>query len=288
MVCRLHSHYQFFVALISYAGGVLLNVFSIICLVTNTSMDQSLRGILLSFSMANVIGTCMLTYDTYILICHDGQETSGLVATITVMLSVSHLMLLMLAEYLNLNFRWALKITNFVGLIFISWIISVTLGSLNVVSIRDDARVIFAGVMLLLVVFILVKYYYIFQQQRKEKRLQKEYIVTFLRGNSRRHKTVKCYWNIKYMPIILLSYAACSIPWVINEFLEGFQEGEENIHMHSISLIAYSFNFYFPSIACIHLKYKQWITKRRRIPQSSYISTETNSLRHNHNTIKLL
>ena len=92
----------FIVTLITTCGGVLFTVLSIVCVVINTEIDPSLRSILLSFSIANVMGTAMLAYDNIALICQHAEHRLNFVMTISVMLTLSHLMLLMLDEYLTL------------------------------------------------------------------------------------------------------------------------------------------------------------------------------------------
>lgn len=106
----------FVITLIITCGGILFTVVSIICLVTNTEVDPSLRTILLSFSIANVLGTVMLAYDTTALICEHEEGRLSFVMTISVMLSLSHLLLLMLDEYLTLTSNRKRTAKDFTGL----------------------------------------------------------------------------------------------------------------------------------------------------------------------------
>ena len=274
MICHYRSQLVFLTTLISHSFGVIITIVSIICVLLSTSMNQSLRTILFSFCIANLLGTCMLTYDTMTLICTNGNDNASFVVTITVMLSLSHLMLLMLSEHLYLKSQWALKVKNFVGLIFISWIISVTSGTLNVVTIRQEARVVFAVALLVGILSLLTKYIYQTKQRQILRHVQEEYNRTFLRGNSRRHKMRKYYWNIKYYNIILSSYIMCTLPWIMNEFRESLRPNSHNSLIHWMSLIVYSVNFYFPSAVCIHLMYRQRRRVQRRKRRSVYMNVD--------------
>ena len=269
MTCTFPSHQlpEFIVTLVTNCSGVLFTVFSIICVITNVSIDPSLCGILLSFSIANLLGIVMLTYDTIALICYHGEQRLGFVATISVTLSTSHLMLLILAEYVIITSSSSRRsVKDFTGLIIISWIISVTLGSVNVVTLRKDARVIFAVGFILVVFFIFTCYLVIVRRHIRAKRILEAYKKHFLKVSFRRNKVVKTYWNLKYFAIIICSYVSCSIPWVVNEFREGLEITPSSPMFHSISLVIYSLNFYFPSAICMYLRYKQWMAKKSSTP----------------------
>ena len=258
MVCNIHAHRQprFIIMLTINCGGVLCTVLSIICVIANTSIDQSLRGILLSYSVANVMGTVMLTYDSFVLICF-GDHFLNFVVTITMTLSVTHIMLLMLAEYISLTYISKQRARDYTGLLLISWIISITFGSMNVVTIGNTAKIVFVIIFLFAALSILQSYFVVIKKHQKKKYLLETYKRTFLRQNSHTNKVLKRSWKIKLLAIIIFSYIGCSIPWVVNELWEGFQTDENNPFAHAVALLIYSLNFYFPSGICLYLKYIQ-------------------------------
>ena len=264
MVCDIDSNgweFELIVTLITSCTGVLFTILSVVCIITNTEIDRSLRSILLSFSIANFMGTAMLAYDNITLICHHKKERLHFMMTISVMLSLSHLMLLMLSEYINLTSNRRRRARDFTGLIIISWIISITIGMMNVVS-HEQARIVFAAIFLLIVLFLAVSYLVVINKHRKKKRLQQAYQHTFLRKDLRTTKVIKRIWMLRFFAIIIFSYAGCSILWVINELREGFQKNTVNSFIHSTSLIIYSLNFYFPSAICVYLRCMQWLSRK--------------------------
>ena len=93
-----HGHSLFIpelaLTMVVTVGGVIITLLAILCIVTNTAMDPSYRSILLSYSIANVLGTAMLAYDTISLICNHSAERLSFVITISIMLSLSHLFIL--------------------------------------------------------------------------------------------------------------------------------------------------------------------------------------------------
>lgn len=159
--------------------------------------------------------------------------------------------------------------TFITGLIIISWIISITIGMMNVVS-RQEAHAVFAVMFLLIVVLLSVSYVVTINKHIKKKRVQIIYQKNFMmhRKNhvvsSKKKKQVKRYWLLKFPAIIIFSYIGCSIMWVFNEIREGFQSTSSSPLFHSFSLLIYSLNFYFPSSICMYLRYLQWKSKKSK------------------------
>ena len=264
MVCNFHQHQlpEVMVTLITNCGGVLFTALSLICLITNTAMDLSIRRILLSFTIANLVGTGILTYDTITLICYHGGHRLGFAVTITVTLTVSHLLLLMLAQYIILTSGSKHRANDYIGLILTAWILSITLGMLNVVTLHHEARLVFAIIFLLIALYIVIKYFVIIKIHKKKKKLQYEYKQTYLSATLRRSKARRKCWKLNFVTTIIYSYLCCSIPWVFNELREGMHIGGDSPAVHSIVLIIYSLNFYFPSAICMYMRYIQGISKR--------------------------
>ena len=150
-------------------------------------------GILLSFSIANVLGNCLLTYNAILLICNENDYWLGNPLLITISLSLTNLVLLILAVHLRLKSRWERKARNFIGLNIISWVISVTVVCMDVVSILHSSRVVFAAIILISVLFISVKCLIIMKHQKKKRCLLETYGKTFLRGNICASKTAELY-----------------------------------------------------------------------------------------------
>ena len=208
----------------------------------------------------------MLTRDTVTLVCHEHRHTS--LTTISVTLSVTHLLLIMLSTHIaqqNSNQR---KARNYWALIVISWFISIALGTINVVTSKYQKKLVFSLAFLIIVLFATPKWIPVVRSYNKKRKLRLQYQVEFLRDHPLRPKGVnsKC-WKIKHVNFIILSYLCCSIPWVLNEFREGLKLTQD-IHLLDFSvLFVYSLNFFFPSALCVYLKV---IVKRNRRGRYGY------------------
>ena len=257
-MCTVHT-YQI-VNLIVNSSAVICTILSLICVITNIAIEQSLRGILISFSTANVIGAGMFTFDTVIFMCSHGGERFDLIVNVSMALSLSHLMLLILHYYITLISTLRRRARDYVGLILTSWIVSAALGSLTVSTTYRKSRVAVVVVFLLIICFTLRNHFVVLKKRKKYKRIQLTYKKTFLRQDSRGSK-VRNYWKLAYLSFILYAYIGCSILWLINEILEGLQEKSSHV-VHSISVLLYSLNFYFTSSVFMHVSYKHWNSKQ--------------------------
>ena len=86
--------------------GFLNTSVAITCILTNKYIERSLRGILLSFSIANGVGSTMFAYDVFTSACGENQHEYDYIVIITVVLSLSHLLLLLLHYYIVLTSRY--------------------------------------------------------------------------------------------------------------------------------------------------------------------------------------
>lgn len=253
------------ISLVVNCGGLILTLAALICLATDHEMDQSLRLILVSYSIANLMGPALLLYDTI-------ADTCNHIMTVSVILTLCHLMILLLAEYHNIASNRQRTVKDFVGLIIISWIISFTVGMVNVVSMHD-IHVIFSSLYLSFVFLLLATYIAIFRKHKKKNQLKRVYQQTFLVQNCRQEKGVKGFWMLKLFAVIVFSYAVCAMPWLTNEFRNALGLGPGVESLHKASVIMYSVNFYFPSGSCVYLRCMQWMSgrgKTRKRVHSTY------------------
>ena len=69
MKCTITPHHpERIILVVTTVSETLLNLISLVNIVTNETIDQSVRTILLSYSTGNAIGTLLLSYDTGIFI----------------------------------------------------------------------------------------------------------------------------------------------------------------------------------------------------------------------------
>lgn len=250
--------------------GFLLAIVANICIMANTSIDQSLRGILLSFSIANFLGTGMTTYDSFYLICV-GHHFLDFAITISMTLSVTHMMLLILTEYISLTGSWKQRARDHTGLLLISWIISVTFGSMNLVTIGNEAKMTFVILFILSLILMLKAFISVKIKHKKRKCLLIRYKRTFLRPNLKKQKVLKRSWKTNLLGFIIISYVIFSVPWILNELNEGLGPHDSQTLFHHASLISYSVQYYFPSIVCIYLRYiQQKVSSKWRLRRYRY------------------
>ena len=263
MGCNVHSDElpEFIITIIPNSVGVFVTILSTVSTITNKLIPISVRKILISFSLANFFGICMLAYDNIQMLCYHGDDRLSCVIPITVTLSIGHLVLLTLNENIKLISRSKRTEEDYTCLILLFWIISITVGSIDVIALIPAARITFTVTFLIIIFLLFTKYFSITKQVNKEKRVKQTYKATYLKNDYYRKNLVKTYWKLKFFAFILFSYVACSTPWVINELVQVFQTEEENHLAHSICLIIYSMNFFVPSAICIYLKYQQWIIR---------------------------
>lgn len=259
--CVATGQRSFIIMLILNCWGVILSIVSIICIVANSGIDQSLRGILLSFSVANVIGTGMLAHDSITLLCK-GNHFLDFSVTVTMALSITHMNLLILTEYISLTTSWKQRARDHTGLLLMSWIISVTVGSMNVVTLGHSGKLVFVVVFCAALLSMLRSLIAVMAKHKKKEYLLEKYKSTFLRQTrvsppGKTKNILKRSWRIKVLAIIICSYIICSIPWVVNEFSERLGPHNSTTFLHTFGLLTYSVQFYFPSAICIYMRYIQ-------------------------------
>lgn len=254
---------EFVIAIVQYIVGALSAFASIICVFKNNLIPASIRKILVSFSAANALSTCMLGYDEIQLFCYDGSARLGFDIPITVMLSISHLALFTTTD--NFVIMSSMKENQHHNstdniLILLFWLVSIIVG----MAVVPAARIAFAIMFIMVEALIICKYITIKKSLKKKERLLKFYRETYLNNKLERWHIWKRHWNFDFFACMLFSYVAFSAPWVINDMREGISGGSDDEFLYSLCLRIYAFNFCAPSCTCIYLKYQQ-IMQRSKI-----------------------
>ena len=120
--------------------------------------------------------------------------------------------------------------------------------------VSQTGRTKFAILFLLASLFLLYKYVLVMKLQKKMVVLKAMYHNTFLKMENTQKKRVKEVSMVNMSAIIILSYTVCSLLWAINELNMGFHWIRNHKSYSEVTLIIYSFNFYFPAVICIYLK----------------------------------
>ena len=254
MVCDATQELYLLTAIVVGVIGALVTVMSVVSVAANSNLPQSVRVILLSFSVANVTGTTMLTHDTLKFLCQRHQFTP--LTTISVMLSVTHLLLLMLSTHISKNKKQenSNKARNYIGLILISWFISISMGTINVITRLRQKKLIFSIVFLFIVLYSLAQWLTAIKTYKIKEKLRINYQLNFLDEHPLRPKEFnrKC-WEMKHVNSILISYLSCATPWVLNQFQEGLELFNSIYLLEFGILVIYTLNFFFPSCVMVYL-----------------------------------
>ena len=89
--------------LIINAGSILITSMAILAILTHTSMDESLLGILTSFLMANLVAGCVFFYEIIKFACDYHAQALTFDFKISMVLSLAHLLLLILHYHLEIG-----------------------------------------------------------------------------------------------------------------------------------------------------------------------------------------
>ena len=103
------------ITLVLNSGGTLSSVLSMASLLTNIELEPSLRAILTSFSVSNLIGSGMFVGDILTYICEKDEHPLDYIVIMTMVLSLSHVMLLLLHYYIILTSSRREKAADFSG-----------------------------------------------------------------------------------------------------------------------------------------------------------------------------
>lgn len=270
MFCKLYArhHPEFILSILINACGMVINLFSIIWMIPMTRINAIIREILFSFLLANIVGIAMITYDMIVLLCyHHGGPKLDVILTISALLSITHLMTLVIAQYSITTSPRHGNGVHYVGMIFLSWIASLSIGSVEIITKGSDTRIVFAVVYCLSICLMFAMHSLIKRIEEKNKSIKSLYINMFLEKNHIRMKATPEYlWSLSSFAVLLSSYTAFSLPMVMNELYEG-SIGKTILSSplkDSIILLFYSMNFYVPPIVCLKLAYRERMQIRDR------------------------
>ena len=238
-------------------------------------MDPSVREILVSFQVANLVGGAVVTHDTVGVIC--GTENLELVS-ISILLSLGHVIKLMVAEYtiLTSSIKKGPR-EHYRGLIVLYWLLSFAVGLLISTITQDGIKhvtniTVSLGVIIVFVTIVAVYTKIIRRDHWVRQRL------LFIRNSQldhkhRKHICPKVYEELKYVPFIVMSYIVCTLPWTIRKIYDGLRARKSSNHLHYTTLLLFALGFYIPALVPIHM----WKKLRSRKIEPSGEEVESNS-----------
>ena len=101
MTCHFDSDIT--LALIANCGGAASTFLALLCLLMSRSVEQSLRAILISYSTSNMIGSGMFVFGIVAYVCNHEEHPLDYIVMMTIVMSLSHLLLLILHYYITLT-----------------------------------------------------------------------------------------------------------------------------------------------------------------------------------------
>ena len=240
------------------AGCVPLAAISTVCVITISSLHQTLRRILISYSIANMFSGIIFTYDIVFVACYYNTRLD-FIAPFTITLSLSHILLSTAAEYINLKSRAEQKETDFTALIGLAWLMSTIIGCTRVLSLNERAWLL--GIVFLILVLLAVSFasFTVIREEQKREMLHRMYIQTCFRG-----KNPLCMarvWKKSHFVAMVSSYICCCMIWTALQFWErGAMFDDEPQHgspFYFLSMMVLSMNAFVPSCVSICIKYQQ-------------------------------
>ena len=272
-LCNLHTNQEvgkFTTTLILTIGAVMVTISSILMSFLNKTIDPQIRGILLSYSTSDFIQTLVLSLDTVMTICSTAYDRNNLniVVTISVFLSLFHIMFLLIAEHQILvsDARWR-SVSSFSGLTIVSWIISSCIGCTLIYAKSRVPHICVATLIILIIILIVLAFISIVKKSQRRINNKKMYEKKYLDLCNFRSQIRKRFWKLKYFVIILSSYVICVVPWITKEISLGTtyfaQDKHDKFLDDSFVLMVYTINFYFPSCIVMYLWYVHTKEKKR-------------------------
>lgn len=255
-------------SLLVNGGGLICSITAVLCLLINPTIEQSLRAILVSFTLSNVAGSGMLVFGVFKYASHrSDQHSLDYIVMMAVVMSLSHILLLILHYYIALTTSKKKMALDFSGLIITAWITSAAIGSMINVSTRHSV-----GHVMVLVGFIAMflyavrAYFFILNKHRKKDAVQKQYRESYLREDEDQDiQQGSRQWNLKLLAIMLFTYIGCSLPWLTNEVIVDNEHNEMSGQLGSyVVMMVYAVNFYVPSILCIMIACRNCSMFKRR------------------------
>ena len=246
------------VVLLVNCGAIFCSLLAIASLATNTSKEQSLRTLLISFVVSNASGSCIFVFGVVRYVCHSDVHPLDFVVTICMVLSFTHILLLILHYYIVITSTKTKKASEFVGLIVTGWITSAAIGSMIFVSKEHSVGHVAVLVGFVVVSCIALKsYHYVLMKHRNRENIQIMYRQKYLSlEGANLGRKEPGLWNLTYLAIMLVSHIVFSVPWLTTEIM--LFHGNTGHLGHSISLTIYAVNFYVPSLICIVMRGKEY------------------------------
>lgn len=254
------SHYLWISISISSLATI-LTIISSVCVTLNANLHHSIRGILISLYVSNLVGIAAITHDSVLTFCNVPVEVP--LVRVPLLLSISHLFLLTLAEYAGLTAGKKQRY-DFTGLTLLAWILSVIMGVILIAPHRHgsefNGRKIFSLVVLILCVGLVAALFLVLWKYRRMLKLatkvEKDYFFKACSWIPQRRSLTDPEMRLVLLGGNAIWFVCCSLLWLVNEF-------HQEKRLDSLVIVLVSCNFFAPCSIAIFLGCRA--EKRRRI-----------------------
>ena len=253
---------QFILLVVVDGCGLLLTFISIPLLLLINGIDSSLRQILVSFQLANLVGIAVISHDTLVTIC--GDDCLDL-TTIPILLILGHIITLLAAEYC-ITTSSSMKGTNerFEALILVCWLLSIIIGllcgHLPNGEHRHVAHVIMSICVLSTFAAVVIVYVYVIRHHYWLQHCLNVARNTQVDPKHRKNLPPKVYEELEYVPLVYTSFIVCTFPWIVQMMYEGLNATKPSRYVKFTSLLMFTISFYLPAL----VPFRMWLKARIR------------------------
>lgn len=169
-------------------------------------------------------------------------------------------------------------ISIFLGLICVCWLLSITLGTLNTLTMSGEyhniSKIVFSLSVICTLLTVLSAYVFLI----RKKHWVRKRLLYFRKRQVKRHHykniSFKRIWKLKYLTFIFNSNFVCALPWILQKLYEGCSQKESSQYAQLVILVAYACKFYFPPLVCVRLWQKRKERQMLRNPDTDLHSVK--------------
>ena len=175
---------------------------------------------------------------------------------ISILLAVSHFGMLLICEYDDLTSNPRVYVEPLKGLIFFSWLIAISFGSLipTTDNLQGEHHLYRTKAGLAVIVLLVLLFMYFFfvkiimpKHYARETYLYWQKFMFDTEHPTHIHTYIFTCWHTKYFHVMFLSYVFVALPWIVQQMYEGFGYKKLSEHVDFAFLVIYALNFYTPA-----------------------------------------
>lgn len=240
---------------------LIFNLAGYFCMINGPAYDRATKTILVSKLTANIFGIYSVGNK---ILQHDCNEWLDLhLVSASMILSISHLLLISVVETERVFNRSHKKARSFTSFLVLVWFISPLTAFLVSPSDHNFTRVFTAITHIVWIFFIILHRMDRVKSSNICKTREKLYNDYFLRGKRvLTNNEDSCFLQRKHGHLIFIAEITFMFPWILNELFEGINKGFDSHNMQAFATILYSISFISQPLLCVFVTYKQYVIKK--------------------------